>query len=187
MLELTISCNCRICNEPVEIKSIQNGGHLFTMADNNTRETPFFAYHHEGFGEDQDFAVGQCEKCGANYTVLSGVISVICNSEFVDDEFIKEVQPEPCYISSQITFPKWLKLQQHRPDSVGDLARESYHSEGTKRDSKKDLDEKFPGRPKIATEYDEWVKFLKGSQDALNAFYMAWAEYQLLKGYGQYK
>lgn len=157
------------------------------MMNNETRETPFFAYHHPGFGEYQKLATGNCPKCGAAYTVNSGVISIVCDAHDVDEEFDVKYQPEPDYVSSQLTFPKWLKLQQHRADNVGDLARESFYTDGESREYKKKLDREHPGRPKKATEFDEWVKFLDGKEGWLRGFYMAWAEYQLLKGYGKYR
>lgn len=187
MLELTVQCKCKICKEVVEIKSLPEIRPLYSMMNNETRETPFFAYHHPGFGEDQKLAMGNCPKCGAEYTLNTGVISVVCEAQYVDEEFEIEYQNEPEYVSSQLTFPKWLKLQQHRADIVGDLARQAFHSEGRGREYKKWLDREHPGRPKRATEFEEWVKFLDGADGWLRGFYMAWAEYQLLKGYGKYK
>lgn len=187
MLELKIHCNCRVCGSPVVIESINHTNNLYQMSKNETQETPFFAYHHKGFGDDQNFASGQCAKCWAVYNVLSGIISVTCDISSVDDESINEIQPDPHYLTSKITFLKWLKLQRHRDDAVGDLANEAYYTEGLGRKYKKGLDAAHPGRPKIATDYNEWVKFLHGKENALIAFYMAWSEFQLLKDYGRFK
>ena len=182
MLEIKINCKCKICGEPVEIKS--HGVHdLYHMQNNKTRETPFFAYHHEGFGDDRGLSFGNCGKCGAIYSIDSDVISVICRADGANEEFFKDMCPEPDFLCSRMTFPKWLKGQQGRCDVVGDLAKRAFYTDGHSREYKKQLDREQPGRPERATDREEWITYLGEHDPDLTGFYMAWAEYQFLKRY----
>lgn len=183
MLELTIRCKCVICDEPIVIESLKSDFDLYHMKNNRTREKPFFAYHHEGFGGEKGFAIAQCAKCDAEYSVSSGVISIICSADDVDKKLVGDTPCKHIYKCSTMTFPKWLKNQRHRADVVGALSGEAFYTDGHSREYKKQMDREFPGRPKKATEYEEWVKFLNGKSDALASFYIAWAEYQYLKEY----
>lgn len=186
MLELTIRCECKVCRGQIEIRSCSSEFDLCEMEGNVTKDTPFFAYHHKWFGEKGCVASGHCKTCGADYDVFTGVVSVVCNIEYIDEDYNVDLQPEPNYKCSSITFPKWLKLQRHRNDRVGTLARKAFYTEGYSRNYKKYLDVEYPGRPKRAAEYEEWVKYFEKDEDKLFSFYMAWAEYQVLKEHCQW-
>ena len=185
MLDLEIRCKCKICKEDVTIKSLSSDHDLYHMSDNHTRETPFFAYHHEGFNEMGAFASAQCETCGAEYTVITDIISVMCSIDDAEEKYFGNIQEEFQFKVSEITFPKWLKKQKRRGDTVGDLAKDAFYTDGLPRGLKKIEDREYPGRPKKATEYKEWIQFLHNKKDALIAFRMAWAEYKVLKEYGR--
>ncbi|NDY57968.1 hypothetical protein G3N56_14625 [Desulfovibrio sulfodismutans] len=192
MLTLQIECTCPICSNPVLIKSIPTAKRLYHMADNQTKATPFFAYHHPGFGDDpvsghdREFSFGTCTSCNAEFSVITGTISVFCNCENVGKEPQTDFKPEVEYLCSTITFPKWLKNQRHRDDVVGDFARDAFYTEGKSRNEKKHLDKEHPSRPKNAASYDEWIKYLdQGNYNKL-FFYICWTEYQTLKNYCVY-
>lgn len=187
MLELTIRCTCKICNEPLVISSLQSDYDLYNMEGNKNLYAQFAAYHHEGFGDGKEFASVTCKKCNAEYIVATDVISVFCSIDDLEEEYEDSSTPEFDLQCKGITFHKWLKNQRDRTDTVGDLAKEAFYTEGLRRETKKEHDRKYPGRPKNANSYEAWVSFLDRKKDALAAFRMAWAEYKHQKQYCRIK
>ncbi len=187
MLEIKCTMHCVNCGAPLEMtarieseeKSDKN--EMSHMRGNRMRDAPFFVWHHNGLNVNGCYVYMFCHGCGADYELNSGIISLRCVLESVDEDKLNISCIDGPTPNGRLTFLKWLKMQRDRSDLIGDLARDAYHNENYH--DKNFVSKQDEKRPKDSSRYEAWVSHLQRHPEALQAFSFAWAEYQFLKDY----
>lgn len=191
MFEIKITDTCARCGASIS-------GQASFKTDEERREVwrvtkkdyvrylePYPAWHHQGFsGNEGAYLTICCDKCGAEYSLKTGPISLYCDVSALEEVDEDLLETEETQREKETTFLAWLKNQRGRGDIVGDFALETFHGEDLPRGCKQAHYRKYPAWPKRATSYSEWIKFLNDSNarnGTFTAFKIAWNEYSYLR------